>query len=72
MDRQEVKIKTEFITLSSFLKWANVVASGGEAKALINEGLVRVNGRTEYKKGKKLYPQDIVVIDSIIELIVRK
>lgn len=56
----EIKIETEYIKLDSFLKWANVVGSGAEAKIYIRDGLVEVNGETELRRGKKLRPGDIV------------
>lgn len=55
-----MKIDTEYIKLDSFLKAANLAASGGEAKLLISEGLVRVNGEIETRRGRKLYPGDRV------------
>ncbi len=54
----DVKITTEYIKLDSLLKLADVCSSGGEAKALINEGLVRVNGEVCTMRGKKLYEND--------------
>jgi ribosome-associated protein len=57
-----VKIDTEFIKLDSFLKAASLTASGGEAKMLISEGMVRVNGETEIRRGRKLYPGDRIEI----------
>lgn len=56
---QTVKIQTEFIKLEAALKFANVTATGGEAKILILEGRVQVNGETCLMRGKKLYPGDI-------------
>lgn len=53
-------IDTEYIKLDSFLKLANLVMSGGEAKLLIQDGLVRVNGQIETRRGRKLYPGDLV------------
>jgi len=53
-------ITTEYIKLDSFLKGVNVVGSGGEAKIIIAEGEVRVNGETETRRGRKLYPGDRV------------
>ena len=44
----EIKIKTEFIKLDSFLKWAGAVSLGSEAKAYIQEGLVKVNDKVEF------------------------
>lgn len=53
-----VKIQTEFIKLESALKLANAVGSGGEAKALIQDGQVKVGGEVCTMRGKKLYPGD--------------
>lgn len=57
---QEIKISSEFIKLDQFLKWAGVVESGVDAKYFITEGMVKVNGETELRRGKKLYPGDKV------------
>lgn len=56
----EIKINTEFIKLDSFLKWAGAASLGSEAKAYILEGLVKVNGEVEMRRGKKIYPGDRV------------
>ena len=48
------------ITLGQFLKVASLVSSGGEAKMLVAEGSVRVNGETERRRGRKLIPGDVV------------
>ena len=53
-----VVISTEFIKLQDAMKFANIVYSGGEAKALIQEGEVTVNGEVCTMRGKKLYPGD--------------
>jgi ribosome-associated protein len=53
-----VAITTEFIKLQDAMKFANIVYSGGEAKALIQEGEVKVNGEVCTMRGKKLYPDD--------------
>ncbi len=53
-----VAIVTEFIKLQDALKYANAVYSGGEAKVLIQEGAVTVNGEVCTMRGKKLYPGD--------------
>lgn len=60
---QTVKITTEFIKLDQFLKWIGAVSSGTEAKFRIAEEEVKVNGETETRRGKKLYPGDKVEID---------
>ena len=57
-DHQSLAIHTEFIKLQDALKYANLVYSGGEAKALIQEGQVKVNGEVCTMRGKKLRPGD--------------
>lgn len=58
-----MKIDTPFIKLDGFLKAENLAASGGEAKLLIIEGMVKVNGEIETRRGRKLYPGDQVELD---------
>ena len=53
-----VVIQTEFIKLQDAMKYANIVYSGGEAKQLILEEQVQVNGEVCTMRGKKLYPGD--------------
>ena len=53
-----VVISTEFIKLQDAMKYANIVYSGGEAKSLIQEGEVLVNGEVCTMRGKKLYNGD--------------
>ena len=55
-----MKIDTPYIKLDSFLKAVNAVSSGGEAKILITDGKVLVNGEIELRRGRKLYPGDRV------------
>jgi ribosome-associated protein len=55
-----VEISNAPIALHKLIKLANLVASGGEAKYVITEGLVTVNGAVETKKGKKIFSGDIV------------
>ena len=54
----QVSISTEYIKLQDAMKFANIVYSGGEAKALIQEGEVLVNGEVCTMRGKKLRPGD--------------
>lgn len=58
----QIAISTEFIKLDSFLKFASAVSSGGEAKILIAEGEVLVNGEVCTMRGKKIRPGDTVSI----------
>lgn len=57
------EIETEYIKLDSLLKAVNIVGSGGEAKLVIADGLVRVNNELELRRGRKLYPGDRVYLD---------
>ena len=66
----EIKIETEFIKLDALLKFANLVASGGEAKIRIAEGEVQVSPLTCTQRGKKLRPGDTVALDGETVLIV--
>lgn len=59
-----MKIVSEFIKLDSFLKLINEAGSGGEAKILINDGLVTVNGVVETRRGRKLRSGDRVEISA--------
>lgn len=60
---ETIRIKTEFIKLDALLKYAALVGSGGEAKAVIAEGLVEVNGEVCTMRGKKIHPGDRVRFD---------
>ena len=55
-----IKLKDDYIKLGQALKAAGLVESGVEAKYAVLDGLVRVNGRTQLQRGKKLYEGDIV------------
>ena len=58
-----MKIDTEFIKLDSFLKAVDAVCSGGEAKIIISEAMVQVNGEVELRRGRKLRPGDRVELN---------
>lgn len=55
-----IHIETEYIKLQDLLKFAAAVSTGGEAKILIQEGDVTVNGEVCTMRGKKLRPGDVV------------
>lgn len=59
----EITIDSEFIKLDQFLKLADIASTGGHAKFLIQEGLVKVNGEIETRRGKKLRSNDIVEVE---------
>lgn len=58
-----ITINTEFIKLDQLLKFANLVENGADAKYLITNGYVKLNGETELRRGKKIYDGDLVEID---------
>ena len=60
---EEIVINTEFIKLDSALKFANMAESGGEAKTMVQDGYVSVNGEVCTQRGKKLRPGDTVELD---------
>jgi ribosome-associated protein len=60
----------EFIKLDQFLKLAQVVQTGGEAKHLIRSGAVMVNGVEETRRGRKLYHGDQIQIQDGDEMVV--
>ncbi len=57
---ETITIKTEYIKLDALLKFAALVSSGGEAKEVVGEGLVSVNGEVCTMRGKKLRGGDVV------------
>ena len=60
---EEIVLRDDFIKLGQALKAAGLVESGVEAKIVIQNGEVKVNGVTETQRGKKLYDGDIVTFD---------
>ncbi len=60
---KEIKISTEYIKLDQFLKLVNEVGSGGEAKIMILDSKIKLNGVVEIQRGKKLRPGDGVTIE---------
>ena len=70
MESHEIKIKTEYIKLQDLLKFAGAVETGGDAKMIILEGLVTVNGAICTMRGKKLRPGERACIDGETELVV--
>lgn len=59
----KVRISTEYIKLDQLLKFSGAVSIGSEAKAIISDGKVSVNGEVCLMRGKKLRPGDIVTIN---------
>ena len=68
---QPLLIHTDFIKLQDAMKYANIVFSGGEAKQLILDGSVKVNGEVCLMRGKKLYPGDSFAFQGYVFEIVK-
>ncbi|USG65807.1 S4 domain-containing protein YaaA [Brevibacillus ruminantium] len=60
---REVSIQTEYIALGQFLKLADLIDTGGMAKAFLAEVPIKVNGETENRRGRKLYPGDEITVE---------
>ncbi|HJD27364.1 MAG TPA: RNA-binding S4 domain-containing protein [Candidatus Blautia intestinipullorum] len=56
----EITIRDEFIKLGQALKLAGVVEDGVEAKYAIQDGMVKVNGETDLRRGRKVYEGDVI------------
>lgn len=60
---ETIKLRDDFIKLGQLLKLAGLVESGVDAKFVIQDGLVKVNGQVETQRGKKIVAGDIVEFD---------
>lgn len=58
----EITIYTEYITLGQFLKLADIIQSGGEAKEFLQDNIVYINGEIDVRRGRKLRDGDKVVV----------
>jgi len=69
----EIQLDQQPIELCKLLKIADLVAGGGEAKVVISEGYVSLNGEVEYQKRKKIYHNDIVEFNGeIIQVVINE
>ena len=66
MKKIEVKLRDEFIKLGQALKAAGIAESGVDAKFMIQDGKVNVNGETELRRGRKLFDGDEVVCGDVL------
>lgn len=67
--KKEIFLKTPYITLGQLLKIADFISSGGQAKLFLAEHDVYVNGELDSRRGKKLYPKDVVQIsDDMVQI----
>lgn len=63
MPIKPIAIQTEYITLGQFLKLADCISTGGQAKSFLQETTIFVNGEMENRRGRKLIHQDVVKVD---------
>ena len=66
----KVAINTEFIKLGQLLKFASIVGNGSDAKMLIADGIVKVNGVVVTERGKKIHPGDVVEVEGMGSVVV--
>ncbi len=66
MEKVEVKLRDDFIKLGQALKASGIAESGVDAKFMIQDGEVTVNGETELRRGRKLFDQDEVVCGDVM------
>lgn len=59
----KIKINSEYITLGQLLKMTDFISSGGQAKFVVKELDIKVNGEKEDRRGRKLYSNDKIVIE---------
>ena len=69
--KNEIQISTEYITLGQFLKLTDIISSGGMAKMFIEDNNILVNDELEKRRGRKLYPQDHIMVPSYGTFIVK-
>jgi ribosome-associated protein len=60
---REIEIQGYMIRLGQLMKLADLVEVGADAKLLLEEGLVTVNGEPEARRGRQLHPGDVVTVD---------
>ena len=72
MQKEQIAIITEFITMDKLLKFSGVADTGGQAFLMVEDGIIKLSGKLVTEKRKKVFPGDIVNIDNQIELTITK
>ena len=72
MQKEQIAIITEFITMDKLLKFSGVADTGGQAFLMVEDTIIKLNGKLVTEKRKKVFPGDIVNIDNQIELTITK
>ncbi len=60
----EIKISSEFITLGQFIKYVDIIHSGGEAKSYLKTANVVINGEPDNRRGRKLRVNDVIEVEN--------
>lgn len=71
-EQKKISINTEFIRLDAAMKLANITTTGGIAKMLIQDGLVKVNGEVCLSRGKKLHDKDTIEYERVVYTICKE
>lgn len=69
---KKIQIASDYITLGQLLKFADVIQSGGETKYFLAVNRILVNNQLENRRGRKLYPGDIVDIKSQYQFVISR
>lgn len=69
---KQIKINTEYITLGQFLKIADIIQSGGEAKWFLSENEIFINCEIDNRRGRKLRNNDKIFINGFGEFVVKE
>ena len=72
MQKENIAITTECITMDKLLKFSGVADTGGQAFLMVEDGIIKLNGKLVTEKRKKVFHGDVVNIDDQIELTVSK
>jgi ribosome-associated protein len=70
MQEESFALRSDFIDLLQLLKATGYAATGGEAKMMVDDGLITVNDELESRKRRKLRGGDVVTIDSQVRIII--
>ncbi|MBO5167851.1 MAG: RNA-binding S4 domain-containing protein [Phascolarctobacterium sp.] len=70
MQKAEVVIDTEYISMDKLLKFSGIADTGGQAFMMVEDGIITLNGVLVTEKRKKVRPGDVVNIDNQVELTV--
>jgi ribosome-associated protein len=69
---KNIQITSEYITLGQLMKFAGVITNGGEIKYFLSTNKILVNQEPEERRGRKLYPGDVIDVNKKIQLLIEK